>query len=220
MEKEDLAKKYNIDLKKLEQEQEKLAKHVTVSDSINFDKIEKIGAIDNIFFGKEIVSAIVVLNPQFELIDQSYQKEKIRFPYIPGFRAYRELPAMLTALEKLEEKPQIVLIPGHGISHPRLGLASHFSLASNIPTIGVSKSLIIGEEKDGKIMLGEKQLGVVLKTKESSNPLYISPGNQISIKTAEKIVSKMIIPPHKLPEPLKIAHKYARKIKEETESIS
>jgi len=219
MEKEDLAEKYNIDLGKLEQEQEKLAKHLVISDSMDFDKIERIGAIDNIFFGKEIISAIVVLDINFELIDQSYQKERVRFPYIPGFRAYRELPAMLSALEKLEEKPQLVLIPGHGISHSRLGLASHFSLASNIPAIGISKSLIVGEEKDEKIMLNKKQVGVVLKTREKSNPLYVSPGNQVSIKTAEKIVSKMIIPPHKMPEPLRIAHKYARKIKEEIESV-
>ena len=66
----------------------------------------------------------------------------MRFPYISGFRAYRELPSMVEAFNKLEEKPDVIFVPGHGIAHPRLGVASHFSLSVGVPTNTV---LVISE---------------------------------------------------------------------------
>jgi len=212
---EELAKKYNIDLKKLEQEQEKLAKQLEIKDSINFSNMEKIGAIDNAFHENMIISACIVVSPEMELVEQEYFSDKMKFPYITGFRAYRELPAMIEVFNKLEEKPDVVFISGHGISHPRLGMASHFSLSVGIPTIGVASSLLAGEVKKEDILLNGKKVGKVLQEKPGSKPLYISPGNKISIETAYELAKKFIILPHKLPEPLHIAHKYSKEIRKE-----
>ena len=212
---EELAKKYNLDLKKLEQEQEKLAKQLEIKDSVDFSNMEKIGAIDNAFHENMIISACIVVSPEMETLEQEYFSDKMKFPYITGFRAYRELPAMIEAFNKLEEKPDVVFISGHGISHPRLGMASHFSLSVGIPTIGVASSLLAGDVKKGDIVLNGKKVGKVLQEKPGSNPLYISPGNKISIETAYELAKKFIKLPHKLPEPLHIAHKYSKEIREE-----
>jgi len=215
---DEVAKKYNIDFKKLEQEQIKIAKELEIKDKIDFSLAERFGAVDNIFVNNKLLTCIIVCNKEFEIIDRAYVYEKARFPYVPGFRNYRELEPMITAFEKLNEKPDLIFVPAQGIVHPRLGLASHFSLAIGIPTIGVSNSIVECEyrEKDNSdITRNNKKLGKVLIGKEKANPLFISPGNFITIKTAYEISKKFILPPHKRPEPLHLASKYARNVKKE-----
>ena len=209
---EELVKKYNIDLKKLESEQIKLAKQLSLKDDIDFANVEKIGGVENIFFQNKIISAIIVIDKDFEIIEEKYFSDKVKFPYIPGFRAYRELPAMLSCLNQLEEKPEVMFVKGHGISHFRLGLASHFSLVSGIPAVGVADSLLTGEVKGDDIMLNGKVVGKILKTKEGSNPIYISPGDLISLKSALELTEKFVREPHKMPEPLRLARKYAKEV--------
>lgn len=212
----ELVEKYGIDLKKLEQEQIKLAKDIVLKDSIAFSSIEKIGAIENLIVKNQIISAVIVCDKNFEIIEQEYFLDKLRFPYIYGFKSYRELPTMTAVFAKLRERPDIVFIKGEGMNHIRLGIASHFSIAADVPTIGISDRLFEGNviKKDDIIMNGKK-VGKVLVTKEGSKSLNICPGNSISIESAESLVSGMIVPPHKLPEPMSLAHKYARDIKKE-----
>ncbi len=211
----EIAKKFDINVEKLKREQEKLSKMLEIKDSIDFSTIDKIAAIDNAFFKNQIISGCVLVSPDMEIIEQEYALEKSTFPYISGFRAYRELPCMVKAFNKLQNSPDVVLIPGHGIAHIRLGLASHFSLSTKVPTIGIGKSLLQGEVKGQEIIFNNKKVGKVLTTKKGSRPLYISPGNLISINTSHKICKNLIKPPHKLPEPLHIAHKYSKEIRKE-----
>jgi deoxyribonuclease V len=214
---EDEAKKRGIDLEKLKKEQKKLAKSIQLKDNIDFSLAERITGISNVFSGNIIFCGIIVMNPSLEIIEQQYHSEKTSFPYIPGFRAYRELPCMIQTIEKLEDKPDIIFVPGHGISHPRLGLASHLSIATGIPVIGVAKSLIEGEQQGDDIILNGKKVGTVVKLKEKSAPIYISPGNLITIKTAVELAKKFSTY-HKLPEPLYQAHRYANRIMKEISS--
>lgn len=209
---EEVARRYNLDLKKLEKEQKTLAKNLSLKDSINFSKVVKIGGISNIFFDNTIISVCVVLNPNLEVIEQKYFSSKMTFPYIPGFRAYRELPSMISCFNEIEEKPEVVFINGHGVTHPRLGIASHFSLVTGTPSVGIADSLISGEVKGEDIFLNEKIVGKVLQTKEGSNPLYVSPGNLISLKSACELVKLFVKEPHKLPEPLHLAHRYGKEV--------
>ncbi|MFH1501403.1 MAG: endonuclease V [archaeon] len=212
---EELVKKYNIDLKKLESEQNKLAKAIEIKDFRDFKDVEIVGGIDNTFFKNKIISAIVVMDVNGEVVGQQYFSDVLKFPYLPGFRAYRELPAMLEAFRKLDIKPEVMFVKGHGTAHPRLGLASHFALSAQIPCIGVADSLVVGEEKGGKIILNGKEVGVVLHTKEGSKPIYVSPGNLISLKSAADLTERFIKKPHKLPDPIVQAHKYGKKVRKE-----
>jgi deoxyribonuclease V len=214
----ELSKKYNIDFDKLEKEQIKLSKELVIKDKIDIKLCDKFAGIDTIFIKNKILSCAVICNLNFEIIDKAYCSEKITFPYLAGFRSYREIPTMIKALMNLKEKPDLIFIQGQGISHPRLGIASHFSLAAGgIITIGVSNSshenIVSGEN----ILKENKIVGKVFQSKEKSNPLYISPGNNISIESALQITKKMIKPPHKNPEPLNLACKFSREIKKELE---
>ena len=212
---EEIIKKYNIDLKKLESEQLKLAKNLSIKDSIDFSLYERIAGIENVFFKNKIISAIVIIHED-EVIEQQYSEDKIKFPYISGFRAYRELPTMVSAFNKLNEKPDIVFVHGNGILHERgLGLASHFSLSCNVPSIGIADSLNTGEIKGEDIILNNKLVGKILKTKQGANPVYISPGNNISLSSSVILTKKFIKEPHKFPEPLRLARRYAKQVREE-----
>jgi len=216
MDENEVAKKFGIDLESLKREQLKIAKELEIKDSRDFSLIKTFGAIENIIINNQIISAVIVCDSDFEIIEEQYFLDKLRFPYIFEFRSYRELPAMLECFNKLQNKPDLVFIHGAGIMHPRLGLASHFSLSTGTPCIGVNDSLF-KENKIVKedILLDEKKVGKVLQSKEKSNPLYISPGDKISLNTSFELAKKLVILPHKLPEPMHLAHKYARNVRKE-----
>lgn len=216
--KQELSKKYGIDFDKLEKEQTNLFKELTIKDKIDFLLAERFGAVDTIFIKNKILCCFIVCDKNFEIIDRSYILERVKFPYFPGFRSYRELPSMITAFEKLNETPDVVFIDGQGIIHPRLGLASHFGLSTGVPTIGVSNSLIdckTRNEDGADILKNGKKAGNVLIVKKGSNPLFISPGNNISIKASYNISKNLIRLPHKKPEPMHLASKYAKSVKKE-----
>ena len=215
MERDELVKKYNIDIKKLEDEQIKLAKQLDLKDKINFSLADKFGAIETVFVKNKILCCIVVCDKNYEILDRAYVFDKVVFPYIAGFRDYRELSAMIGAYFKLNEKPDVVFIQGQGIIHPRLGLASHFSLSVGVPSIGVSNSIIDCKIKGEDIFSKGKKTGKVLISKTQSKPMYISPGDQISLDTAYGLCQRFINLPHKLPEPMHLAGKYSREVKKE-----
>jgi deoxyribonuclease V len=198
----------------LENEQKKLSKLISVKDSIDFNLVEVYAGIENIFKGNKIISVIVLMK-EGEIIEQKYVNEKTNFPYLPGLRAYRELPAMVRVFNMLEEKPDVVFIRASGINHKRgLGLASHFSLSTNVPTIGISESSI-GELKGEDIILNKKVVGKVLKLKKEANQIYVSTGNLISVNSAENLTKKLTTLPHKFPDVLIEAKKYAKKLLKE-----
>ncbi|MBW3017558.1 endonuclease V [Candidatus Woesearchaeota archaeon] len=203
-----------MDLQKLKKEQILLAESVILKDK--FDKIKLIAGVDQSYVGNNtIISAIVVCEyPSMKVIEKKFAvKEDVKFPYIASFLAYREVPVILEAYEKLENKPDIILCEFNGILHPRkCGAASHLGISLNKPTIGVAKKLSVGKEKEGQIFIDTQLRGVALRTKEHANPVYVSPGHLITLTTSAKIVAKCLND-HKLPEPLYLAHRYSTKLK-------
>ncbi len=206
-----------MDLRKLKEEQIKLAKKIIINDK--FDKIEKIAGVDQTFLHEDIISGIFVCNyKDLKPIEKKYTVVKAKFPYVSGFLSYRESPAIIEAFNKLENLPDILIVDGNGILHPRrIGMASHVGILLDMATIGVAKSLIAGEIKEGTIYMEKEARGYELVTKEHSRPIYVSPGNKVSLRTSLEVVKKCLKLPHKLPEPLHLAHRYANKIKENLE---
>ena len=210
-----------INTAELINEQRRLSENVILKDS--FKRFETIAGIDQTYSGNKIISCIVVCRAKtLEVIEKQTAIVPSQFPYIPGLLAYREMPAMVEAYSKLQTTPDIIIVDGHGIAHPRrLGLASHFGLVISRPTIGVAKTLVVGKVERGKIYVGKELCGFELRTKEHAKPIYVSPGHMISLGTALKIVRETIRHPHKLPEPLYLAHRGARKeMKEAVEGKS
>lgn len=207
------------ELRKFKEEQLKLAKKVVKKD--DFDKIELVAGVDQAFIDNNVISAVVVCDYKtVKPVEKKYAIVKAPVPYIPGYLSYRESPAAVEAFNKLEKKPDILIIDAHGIAHPRsLGMASHLGLLLDIPTIGVAKKLMIGKPQANKIIHNNKTIAKELVTKQKARPIYVSIGHRISLKTAVEIINKCINQPHKLPEPLHLAHRYANKIREKELSL-
>ena len=200
-----------MDLYELKKEQYKFAGKIVIQDS--FNKVKTIGGVDCVQINNKIVACVVVCEyPSMKLIEKKIAVLNDPLPYHPGFLAYREMPAMIDAFNDLENEPDLILVDGSGILHPRkLGIASHLGLSLNKPTIGVVRNLYLGRNEKGKIYLEGDLVGFEVKTKEFAKPLYISPGHLVSLGSCLNIIKDSIKPPHKMPEPLHLAQKIAKK---------
>ena len=162
-----------------------------------------------------LYAAVVLLDAQtLELIDTRTASREPGFPYIPGLLTFREGPVVLDAYEQLDVEPDLLMFDGQGIAHPRgLGLAAHLGVLLDRPSIGCAKSRLIGEFKEPKqtrgsmrtLHIGRKKVGVVLRTKDKTKPLFISPGHRITVETAAKRVLGAGAG-YRLPEPTRLAH--------------
>lgn len=179
--------------------------------------IERVAGTDVSFSKKSgsIWAGVVVFSyPELHRIEEQWIKDRVRFPYIPGLLSFRELPVLLKALEKIRTDPHLILCDGQGIAHPRgLGIASHLGLLVDRPTIGCAKSRLVGEfsqvgEKKGSyvpLLYKEQVVGAVVRTKRRVRPLFISPGNGISLDDSVKIVLDCC-GSYRMPEPSRQAH--------------
>ncbi len=158
---------------------------------------------------------------QFELVEKTSAVQKVTFPYIPGLLSFREAPACLAAVEKLKTEPDLFIIDGQGIAHPRrLGLASHLGLFFDKPTIGCAKSRLIGTfeepppQKGSYSPLKDKgdTIGAVLTTRDNVKPLFISVGNRCNLDNAIKWTLKCTLK-YRLPEPTRLAHQSVTRLR-------
>jgi len=159
--------------------------------------------------------AVVVLNyPELRLVETKVVQAKLDFPYIPGLLSFRESPLTLAACERLSVTPDLILVDGQGIAHPRrLGLASHLGLLLNIPTIGCAKSLLCGVHEVPGVEPGSyaeivdrgEVIGVALRTKLGVKPIYVSIGHKVDLQTAIYWAMKCCRG-YRLPEPTRLAH--------------
>lgn len=144
-------------------------------------------------------------------------RQPTRMPYIPGLLSFRELPAVLQALSALPMTPDLVFVDGQGIAHPRrLGIAAHLGVVSGLPTVGVAKSILVGQHEAVGPRRGEQQplwhqgelIGTVLRSKDGIRPLIVSPGHRVSLARAPELVLAFGRR-HRLPEPTRLADRLA-----------
>lgn len=165
--------------------------------------------------GRKIFAVAVVLRlPGFELVETVSAARKVTFPYIPGLLSFREAPVCIAAVEKLQSRPDLFMIDGQGIAHPRrLGLAAHLGLFFDKPTIGCAKSRLTGEykepapEKGAHTLLTSQSetIGAVVRTRSNVKPLFVSVGNRCTLDDAVRIVLACCVK-YRLPEPTRLAH--------------
>ena len=200
-----------MDLIELKKEQLKLAAKIVLRDSS--PTLKTIGGIDCVAQGNELIAAVVVCEfPSMKVLETKTYVLADPFRYVPGFQAYREMPAMIEAYNQLEQEPDILLVSGQGIAHPRkMGIASHLGLNLNRATIGVADTLAVGTIEKGKIIFNNEIVGFEIKTREHSNPIYVSPGHLVSLGMTLNVIPQTIQYPHKMPEPLHIARKLGKK---------
>ncbi len=187
------------------------------------DRLGAVGMVAGVDVGFEESGAItraavaVLRFPDLEIMDQGIARVPTTFPYIPGLLSFREIPAVIAAMEKLAKLPDLLLCDGQGIAHPRrFGIACHLGLLMDIPAIGVAKSRLIGTFselpplKGSRVPLLDKgeQIGAVLRSRTGVSPLYISPGHRICLQTAIDYVLACT-PKFRLPETTRQAHRLA-----------
>ena len=181
--------------------------------------VSSIGGVDVSIKGEFTRAAIVVLRyPELTPVETAVEDAPLVFPYIPGLLAFREGPAVLAAWSQLQNKPDLLMFDGQGIAHPRsLGIASHMGLWLERPTIGVAKSRLyglhteVGPNRGDRVDLLDRNsnvIGTVLRTREKTNVLYISPGHLIDVDHATQFVLNCVAG-YRLPEPTRWAHKVA-----------
>jgi deoxyribonuclease V len=153
-----------------------------------------------------------------ELVQSALAAVPTGFPYVPGYLSFRELPAALAALALLTRPPDLLMVDGHGIAHPRrLGIAAHLGVLTGLPSIGVAKSRLIGEHEPPQPARGSRvplthkgeTLGVVLRSREGARPLYVSVGHRVSLDQALALVLATLTR-YRLPEPTRLADKLSR----------
>lgn len=183
--------------------------------------IELVAGADISFnkFSPTVYAGIVLLRyPSMQEVGHSLVITSSEFPYIPGLLSFREIPALLEAWQQLRQKipyqPDVILLDGHGIAHPRgLGIASHFGLVADVPTIGCAKKVLVGHFQMPESQVGasspleykDQQVGVALRTKQNIKPMFISPGHKISLADSVKIVLQCTTK-YRMPEPTRKAH--------------
>jgi deoxyribonuclease V len=182
--------------------------------------VSRVAGIDVGFeAGGEITRAAVALLgfPDLQPLQQTIARLPTCFPYVPGLLSFREIPAVLEALERLDLIPDLLLCDGQGIAHPRrFGIASHLGVVTRIPSIGVAKSRLVGVHQEpgpekgcwAPLMDGDERIGAVLRTRTNVRPLYISSGHRICLETAIDYVLACT-PKYRLPETTRQAHKLA-----------
>lgn len=190
------------------------------------DEPETIAGVDVAFSTEEqlLYAAIVVLDARsLEPVEAVSAVQQPTFPYVPGLLTFREGPVVFEAYEKLSGEPDLLMFDGQGIAHPRgLGLASHLGVLLDKASIGCAKSRLVGEFKEPKQKRGSmrtlsyerRKVGVVLRTRDNTRPVFVSPGHRITVETAAARVLGAT-KGYRIPEPTRLADIEAERAKRE-----
>jgi deoxyribonuclease V len=199
-------------LKKIQMKQQKMSKQIILKDAFNYP-IKIVGGIDVAYPKNEFDTAcaayVAIDIETYDIVEKHYNYKESTFPYIPGYLSYRELPVIEAVMKNITILPQILMVDGNGILHPRkCGIACHLGIKYNIPTIGVAKRKLLGEVTNDLVLIDGEIRARSLITGRARNPIYISPGHQISLDTSYKITKQLCRV--KNPEPLREAHRAAQ----------
>jgi deoxyribonuclease V len=180
-------------------------------------EFKTIGGADISFnkFSETVYAGIVVLSfPGLQIVESVGVRSIAKFPYIPGLLSFREVPSLLEAWDKLEAMPDVLMLDGQGIAHPRrFGIACHVGILLDLPTIGCAKSILVGKHDQLDPAAGSRaplidrgeQVGVALRTKKNVAPVYVSAGHLIDLDSAVDLVLRAT-GRYRQPEPTRQAH--------------
>ncbi len=167
--------------------------------------------------GRECWAEVVVLSfPKFEIIEKAQIRMKVTFPYVPGLLSLREAPAILAAFSQIRNRPDVLMVDGQGLAHPRrMGLACHLGLMLDLPTIGCAKSRLIGQfrppgprkGRSCRLLYQGEVVGRVVRTRDRVKPLFVSVGHKITLIQAVNLVLRCCRS-FRLPEPTRQAHQF------------
>jgi len=203
--------------------QQRLAPHVRqspIQETLG-RPVQTVAGVDVSIRGDVAQAAVSVLRlPDLDVVDEAIHRCEVPFPYVPGLLSFREMPAILPALEQLDVWPDVLVTDSHGLAHPRrFGLACHLGVVVDRPTFGVAKSILTGTpvgdldpEKGATVPLVEEDetVGAVLRTRTGVHPVYVSVGHRILLEEAVDLTLRCS-PRYKIPETTRHAHRLSRR---------
>jgi deoxyribonuclease V len=197
--------------------QERLRGQVITEDQLGV--VHRVAGVDAHYRADHVWAAVVVMTfPDLATVESALIHRPLAFPYVPGLLSFREAPATLEALRQLSERPDLLLVDGHGLAHPRrFGLACHLGVLADVPTIGVAKSRLVGTHDEPGIERGAwsplidrgETIGVVLRTRRAVRPVFVSVGHRISLQAAIGFVLRCTSR-FRLPGPIRAADRLSR----------
>lgn len=178
-----------------------------------------VAGLDVAYDGDRLAAAVVVLDWEtLGEVERAVVLAETSFPYVPGLFAFREVPSLLFALDRLESRPDLLVCDGQGLAHPRrFGLACHLGVLTGIPSIGAAKTAFVGSyEEPGRergataeLVEGGEVVGAVVRTRDGVKPVYVSAGHRVSLPTAVAHVLHLT-PSYRLPETTRAADHLSR----------
>lgn len=206
---------WNLSPKEAVAEQQRLRSLVRVEPLTRF--VQTIGGADISFnkFSETVYAGIVVLDlNSLQIVETAGVRSVAKFPYVPGLLSFRETPSLLEAWAQLKTKPDVLMLDGQGLAHPRrCGIACHIGVLLDLPTIGCAKSILVGKHGELAAAAGSQaplidrgeQVGVALRTKMNVAPVYVSAGHLIDLPGAVDLVLRSTTK-YRQPEPTRQAH--------------
>jgi deoxyribonuclease V len=198
--------------------QKTLRAEVVSTRPIDLQAVRLVAGVDvSVKSNRSNAAVVVVTYPDFRLVETVVAERPTPFPYIPGLLSFREGPVLAEAFERLRSEPDVLLFDGMGIAHPRrIGIASHLGLWLGKPTVGCGKTLLCGRYSDLGLEKGSAAplidkgdtIGVALRTRTGTNPIFVSKGHLADVDTAAALVLRCC-PKYRLPEPIRLAHNAA-----------
>jgi deoxyribonuclease V len=175
--------------------------------------VPRIVAGADVSYKGDVARAVFVVMRGLAVLEQVVVDESVPFPYIPGLLSFREIPPLLSAWKKLKTAPDVIIVDGQGIAHPRrFGIASHLGLVLGVPTVGCAKSRLCGEHDEPAPDRGAwsplthkgELVGAALRTRDRCNVVYVSTGHRVGLESAISVVLSCA-PRYRLPEPQRLA---------------
>lgn len=207
--------------------QAELAPKISPGPPLDLERVRYVAGADVSTEKDTAYATVVVLSfPDLSLVEVQGHKAPLEFPYVPGLLAFREIPSVAGALEKVTSPVDAIIFDAQGVAHPRrLGLASHIGLFIDVPSIGCAKNRLVGEYEEpgiekGKatnLMHGGEVIGKVVRTRTNVSPVYVSVGNKVDPEGAVDLVLACS-PKYRLPETTRQAHKTANELRRKEES--
>jgi len=187
-------------------------------------KITTVGGADislNLYSTTVYAGIIVLSFPQLKPVAYSLVKAETDFPYVPGFLAFREVPALVRVWEQMQVKPDLLVVDGHGIAHPRrMGIAAHFGTVTGQPAMGCAKKRLFGKFEEPCLEYGsfspmydkQEQIGFAFRSKVKTAPVFVSPGYGLGMQNSLQVIQQCT-GRYRIPEPTRLAHELVNRFR-------
>jgi deoxyribonuclease V len=202
--------------------QQRLRQHVVIAP-LSAAGLRRVAGIDASFSGSDLIVAVVIVDFATQRpLERVSARSPVTYPYVPGLLSFREAPGILAALARLSSLPDVLMVDGQGLAHPRrFGIACHLGVLLDLPAIGCAKSILTGHPAPlataagslAELVAEDKEVvGMAVRTRAGVKPVFVSVGHRVDLASAVQVVYACARG-YRLPEPTRLAHNFAAELR-------